>query len=70
MLETPLSTLRQTDEGTWLIGDSQEEAGYVDNLVGLPILGTLADRAVRISAAFENTAAVGGAFGQLSVERA
>ncbi|KAG1448847.1 hypothetical protein G6F57_016757 [Rhizopus arrhizus] len=69
MLETPLSTLRQTDEGTWLIGDSQEEAGYVDNLVGLPILGTLADRAVRISAAFENTAAVGGAFGQLSVER-
>jgi len=47
MLETPLSTLRQTDEGTWLIGDSQEEAGYVDNLVGLPILGTLADRAVR-----------------------
>lgn len=47
MLETPFSTLRQTDEGTWLIGDSQEEAGYVDNLVGLPILGTLADRAVR-----------------------
>lgn len=47
LLETPLSTLRQTDEGTWLIGDSQEEAGYVDNQVGLPILGTLADRAVR-----------------------
>ncbi|MGE4435191.1 NAD(P)/FAD-dependent oxidoreductase [Achromobacter sp.] len=47
LLETPLSTLRQTDEGTWLIGDSQEEAGYVDNHVGLPILGTLADRAVR-----------------------
>ena len=47
LLETPLSTLRQTDEGTSLIGDSQEEAGYVDNHVGLPILGTLADRAVR-----------------------
>ncbi|MFY1987508.1 NAD(P)/FAD-dependent oxidoreductase [Achromobacter xylosoxidans] len=47
LLETPLSTLRQTDEGTWLLGDSQEEAGYVDNQVGLPILGTLADRAVR-----------------------
>lgn len=47
LLETPLSTLRQADEGTWLIGDSQEEAGYVDNQVGLPILGTLADRAVR-----------------------
>ena len=30
----------------------------------------VADRAVRISAAFENTAALGGAFGQSSVERA
>jgi len=30
----------------------------------------VADRAVRISAAFENTVALGGAFGQLSVERA
>ncbi|WP_278490083.1 NADH-quinone oxidoreductase subunit NuoG [Achromobacter insolitus] len=30
----------------------------------------VADRAVRISAAFENTAALGGAFGQISVERA
>ncbi|MGK8223696.1 NADH-quinone oxidoreductase subunit NuoG [Achromobacter xylosoxidans] len=30
----------------------------------------VADRAVRIAAAFENTAALGGAFGQLSVERA
>lgn len=47
VLQTPLSTLRQMDEGTWLIGDSQEEAGYADNTVGLPILGTLADRAVR-----------------------
>ncbi|CUR71273.1 NADH-quinone oxidoreductase chain 3 [Achromobacter xylosoxidans] len=30
----------------------------------------VADRAMRIAAAFENTAALGGAFGQLSVERA
>ncbi|WP_313065525.1 NADH-quinone oxidoreductase subunit NuoG [Achromobacter animicus] len=30
----------------------------------------VADRAVRISAAFETTAALGGAFGQISVERA
>lgn len=30
----------------------------------------VADRAVRIAAAFEDTAALGGAFGQLSVERA
>jgi len=47
VLDTPLSTLRQMDEGSWLIGDSQEEAGYADNVVGLPVLGTLADRAVR-----------------------
>lgn len=47
VLHTPLSTLRQMDEGSWLIGDSQEEAGYADDIAGLPILGTLADRAVR-----------------------
>lgn len=47
VLRTPISTLRQMDEGSWLIGDSQEEAGYADNEVSLPILGTLADRAVR-----------------------
>ncbi len=29
-------SLRQTDEGTWLIGDSQEEAGYVDNRSACP----------------------------------
>ncbi|MCC7227029.1 MAG: FAD-binding oxidoreductase [Burkholderiaceae bacterium] len=47
ILQTPFSTLRQTDEGSWLIGDSQEEAGYADGVVGLPVLATLADRAVR-----------------------
>ena len=47
ILHTPFSTLRQMDEGTWLIGDSQEEAGYADGMVGLPVLATLADRAVR-----------------------
>jgi len=47
VLRTPVSTLRQMDEGSWLIGDSQEEAGYADREVSLPILGTLADRAVR-----------------------
>ncbi|CFN03417.1 NADH-ubiquinone oxidoreductase%2C 75 kDa subunit [Bordetella pertussis] len=29
----------------------------------------VADRAVRVAAAFEQTAALGGAFGQISVER-
>ncbi|ARP92932.1 NAD(P)/FAD-dependent oxidoreductase [Bordetella genomosp. 13] len=47
VLHTPFSTLRQMDEGSWLIGDSQEEAGYADEIAGLPVLGTLADRAVR-----------------------
>lgn len=47
ILNTPFSTLRQMDEGTWLIGDSQEEAGYADGVIGLPVLATLADRAVR-----------------------
>jgi hydrogen cyanide synthase HcnC len=42
----PTVTLRQTDEGTVLIGDSQEEAGF-DERVGSAILATLADRAVR-----------------------
>jgi hydrogen cyanide synthase HcnC len=46
-LRHPLATLRQTDEGTVLIGDSQEEAGFNDT-VGMAILATLADRAVRI----------------------
>jgi len=45
-LEHPIATLRQTDEGTVLIGDSQEEAGF-DDTVGLAVLATLADRAVR-----------------------
>ena len=46
-LEYPIATLRQTDEGTVLIGDSQEEAGF-DDTTGMAILATLADRAQRI----------------------
>jgi glycine/D-amino acid oxidase-like deaminating enzyme len=58
ILNTPISTLRQMDEGSWLIGDSQEEAGYADGVVGLPILGTLADRAVRTLPALREVRAV------------
>ncbi|MEO6985520.1 MAG: FAD-dependent oxidoreductase [Paralcaligenes sp.] len=58
ILETPFSTLRQMDEGTWLIGDSQEEAGYADSQVGLPILATLADRAVRLLPALRDVRVV------------
>lgn len=46
-LDYPMSTLRQTDEGSVLIGDSQEEAGF-DESVGTAVLATLASRAVRI----------------------
>ena len=45
LLEYPLATLRQTDEGTILVGDSQEEADFRET-VGLPVLATLAARAV------------------------
>jgi hydrogen cyanide synthase HcnC len=43
----PMGALRQTDEGTLLIGDSQEEAGF-ETTIGTPILATMADRAQRI----------------------
>jgi octopine oxidase subunit B len=46
-LEYPMSTLRQTDEGAVLIGDSQEEAGF-DVSLDLGIAASEAARAVRI----------------------
>jgi len=58
MLEVPLSTLRQMDEGTWLIGDSQEEAGFADGHVSLSIAATLADRAIRTLPALRDVRAV------------
>jgi len=45
-LDYPLSTLRQTDEGTVLIGDSQEEVGFDDSL-DTAVLATLASRAAQ-----------------------
>jgi glycine/D-amino acid oxidase-like deaminating enzyme len=44
-LHHPISTLRQTDEGGVLIGDSQEEE--IEPAVGMPVISLLADRAVR-----------------------
>jgi glycine/D-amino acid oxidase-like deaminating enzyme len=46
-LALPMATIRQTDEGTVLIGDSHEEKGFDDTL-GLPVLATMASRAVRV----------------------
>lgn len=46
-LATPLETIRQTDEGTVMIGDSQQARGFDDTLE-LPVLAALADRAARV----------------------
>jgi glycine/D-amino acid oxidase-like deaminating enzyme len=46
-LNHPITTIRQTDEGSILIGDSVEEAGF-DDAVGLGVVSTMADRAVRM----------------------
>ena len=46
-LHYPVSTVRQTDEGGVMLGDSQEEAG-LDAAVGHPVLAVLADRAQRM----------------------
>ncbi len=46
-LDYPLVTIRQTDEGTVMLGDSQEEAG-LDDSVGLGVTSAIASRAVRM----------------------
>lgn len=46
-LDYPFATLRQTDEGGVMIGDSQEEAGF-DTVVTNPIISVMADRAIRM----------------------
>lgn len=45
-LRHPIVTIRQTDEGTVMLGDSQEEAGF-DDTVGTGVISTIAERAVR-----------------------
>ena len=45
-LRYPIATIRQTDEGGVMLGDSQEEE--VEAVVGMPVLSVLADRAMRI----------------------
>jgi hydrogen cyanide synthase HcnC len=46
-LPVPLSTIRQTDEGTVLIGDSQEEAGF-DERGDTAVQAAIATRALRV----------------------
>lgn len=45
-LDYPLVTVRQTDEGTVMLGDSAEEAG--DATVGTGVISVIAERAVRM----------------------
>jgi glycine/D-amino acid oxidase-like deaminating enzyme len=58
LLDTPMVTLRQNDEGSWLVGDSQEDAGYDEHVTTLPVLATLADRAIRTLPALKEVRAV------------
>lgn len=46
-LHNPIVTIRQTDEGGVMIGDSQEDRGF-DTAVGQPVLSVMAERAVRM----------------------
>ncbi|SFD70096.1 Glycine/D-amino acid oxidase [Bosea sp. CRIB-10] len=45
-LHHPMGTIRQTDEGGIMIGDSQEDRGF-DTIVGQPVISVMAERAVR-----------------------
>jgi glycine/D-amino acid oxidase-like deaminating enzyme len=46
-LDHPIVTVRQTDEGSVMIGDSVEEAGF-DTTVGAGVVSAMAERAVRM----------------------
>ncbi|PSC03058.1 FAD-dependent oxidoreductase [Alsobacter soli] len=46
-LHHPMGTLRQTDEGGVMIGDSQEDLGF-DTVVTQPVISIMAERAVRM----------------------
>lgn len=46
-LNYPVSTVRQTDDGTVMLGDSLEEAGH-DDTVGTAVTSVIADRAARM----------------------
>ena len=46
-LHYPMHTLRQTDEGGVMVGDSQEDHGF-DTAVTTPVISVMAERAVRM----------------------
>ena len=46
-LHNPIVTVRQTDEGGVMIGDSQEDLGF-DTVVRSPVISVMAERAIRM----------------------
>jgi glycine/D-amino acid oxidase-like deaminating enzyme len=46
-LSYPIATIRQTDEGSVMLGDSVEESGWNED-VGIAVLATIANRATRM----------------------
>jgi hydrogen cyanide synthase HcnC len=46
-LNHPIATVRQTDEGSVMIGDSQEDLGF-DTVVSSPVISLMAQRAIRM----------------------
>ena len=46
-LHNPVVTVRQTDEGGVMIGDSQEDLGF-DTMVRNPVISVMAERAIRM----------------------
>jgi glycine/D-amino acid oxidase-like deaminating enzyme len=46
-LHNPIVTVRQTDEGGVMIGDSQEDVGF-DAVVRNPVISAMAERAIRM----------------------
>jgi hydrogen cyanide synthase HcnC len=47
-LEYPVVTVRQTDEGSVMMGDSLEEVGFDDRPVSTDVASVIADRAIRM----------------------
>jgi hydrogen cyanide synthase HcnC len=57
LLDYPTHLLRQTDEGTVMLGDSQEDVGF-DTTTKIAVLKTIADRNTRIFPALKDASIV------------
>src|SRR6202044_3586831 len=57
LIEYPTHLLRQTDEGTVMLGDSQEDVGF-DTTTRIAVLKTIADRNTRIFPALKEASII------------